>query len=43
MSNIEEIRKNLDRFIVEKEFNLSDSEVIKKALETEKLIKNSQA
>lgn len=43
MMNIEEARKQLDKFLISKDFNLSDKEVVKKALEFEKEIKKSQA
>ncbi len=40
--NIEQARKQFDRFIEEKNFNLSDDEVVKKAIELENNIKKSQ-
>ncbi len=42
MMNIEQARKQFDRFIEEKNFNLSDDEVVKKAIELENNIKKSQ-
>ncbi len=42
MINIEQARKQFDLFIEEKNFNLSDDEVVRKALELEKNIKKSQ-
>lgn len=43
MTNIEQKRKEFDKFLISKDFNLSDSKVIEKALEFEKSItKKSQ-
>lgn len=41
MTEIELRRKELERLIAKKEFKLSDSEVVTKALEFEKGIKNT--
>ncbi len=43
MTNIEQKRKQFDKFLISKDFNLSDGEVIEKALEFEKSAKKSQA
>lgn len=43
MTNIEHERKQFDRFLVEKNFNLSDAEVVQRAIELEKQIKKTQA
>ena len=43
MTNIEQKRKEFDKFLISKDFNLTDSEVIEKALESEKSMKKSQA
>lgn len=40
MTEIEAKRKELDRLIAAKEFRLTDDEVLKKALEFEKIAKN---
>ncbi len=40
--NIEQKRKEFDEFLVSKNFDMTDKEVIEKALELEKNIKNSQ-
>lgn len=42
MTNIEQKRKQFDKFLISKNFNMSDSEVIEKALEFEKSAKKSQ-
>lgn len=41
MTIIEQARKEFDKFLISKEFNLSDDEVIKKAKETESIFKIS--
>ena len=40
MTEIELMRKELDRLIIEKEFNLADTDVVRKALEFEAKSKN---
>ncbi len=42
MTNINQTRKELDRLLISKNFNLSDEEVVEKSLELEKSIKNLQ-
>lgn len=42
MMNVEQIRKEFDQFLISKDFNLSDSEVVKKSQEAENSIKKSQ-
>ena len=41
MTEMEQRRKELDRLIISKNFNLSDNEIIKRALELENSIKNT--
>lgn len=41
--SIEELRKEFDSFLVSKNFNLTDEEVIKRATELEKKIYESHA
>ena len=42
MTNIEQIRKEFDKLLISKEFRLTDDEVIKEALKSEKSMKKSQ-
>lgn len=42
MFNVEQERKQFDEFLALKNFNLSDEEVVEKALELEKSLKKSQ-
>lgn len=41
--NIEQLRKEFDKFLISKNFNLSDEEVVRKAKELEKKIQESHA
>lgn len=41
MNNIEQERKEFERVLISKNFNLTDKEVVEKALALEKIIKNS--
>ncbi len=42
MTNIEQIRKEFDKFLISKDFSLTDKDVIKEALKSEKSMKKSQ-